>query len=97
MKITIDEKLQGTLERLAEGQAMTPQQYATNVLKNHLVAQYKEDLIVKIKNTKLDDLPAFETVINEKVEVIKDRDFVAPTDNEVTVPIFRGENDSNKK
>ncbi len=78
MTININDKLLGTLQRMAEERTITPEKYIENYIESHLLSQYKLELISTFTNQKLDAIPTFEVAIKNIATTIKTRDYVEP-------------------
>jgi len=72
MIITIKDELSGTIEKLALERGITAQEYAENYVNSHLLSQYKQNIIEKITNESIDNLPQIETVIVSKKQELKE-------------------------
>jgi hypothetical protein len=70
MNIIINDKLLPTLQRLAEVNSITSEEFAASVLDAYLLSQYKQDLTDKINNTTIDELSDYETAIVSTNEAI---------------------------
>ena len=71
MNININEKLLGTLERLAEVRSMTPEVYVEEYLDNHLTSQYKAELVDKVESESVENIAEISEVIDVKKAEIK--------------------------
>lgn len=78
MEIKINLNLISTLERLASERNVTTSDYIEKYVDSHLLSQYKQDLINKINNQKIGDVPVFESAVNGIIETIKTRDYIEP-------------------
>lgn len=71
MTINIKSELVGTVERLAQERQITTGEYVQRYIDSHLSAQFKDFIIKKILNDKIEDLVVIETVMNDKRQELK--------------------------
>ena len=72
MEITIKTELGSTLTKLAEGRSITEQEYVENYVNAHLLSQYKQNIVDKVLNEPIANLPQIESVIVIKKQELKD-------------------------
>lgn len=89
MNITINTNLIPTLERLATGRNITPQEHLEDYINSYLLSQYKQHIIAKISDEKVDNLTQLDEVIVAKKLAIKEAyDLANPKNGEVSeVPV----------
>lgn len=103
MNININTNLLATLTRLAEQESMlenNKELYIEKLVENHLLANYRSEIINKISNKKLEDLVTMETAVTEISDAIAMRDEAPidvkpidivpelPMDNGTTTPVI---------
>lgn len=72
LNININENLIPTLERLATGRNITPQEHLEDYINSYLLSQYKQHIIAKISDETINILVQLDDAIVAKKVEIKD-------------------------